>query len=156
MGLITTAYLSEEKPTQLTNARNPWENQTDKKIKEWNSYADLHCWFHNLFIEKGGVYTNASVPFDYPDCVELSWENLERLRHIIADFRLPVYTSHEVPKREGLPLTKVWESLTLEARLKMNATLEKHVQFLQETLKFTEDAQSHTEHGKYIYVTSSW
>ena len=169
MGLEVYAYVSEKEPQEQTNCRTPWKTieegphwglmedaKIDKRIQEWDRHWDLHCWFHNLFLEKGGVYNDKDLPFAHPDTVELTYEDLNRLENVVLNLALPVCDLYLDVKPEGVSLCKVWEMLTKDAKLKMINKFEKQLMWLKETVEFIDKAQDLIGEGKYIYVFSSY
>ena len=169
MGLSVYAYVSKKEPTSQTSCRQPWktigegphwglmeDSGMDQEIQEWDRHWDLHCWFHSLFLEKGGVYHDKTLPFAHPDTVELTFEDLNRLEKVVLNLELPVCDSYLDVKAEGVSLCKTWENLTKEARLKMINKFDKQLFWLKETVDFIDNAQELGSNGQYIYVFSSY
>ena len=166
MGLTIYAYASKDAPTAETNGRDPWQCTEpglmedagkDTQIFEWDRYWDLHCWFHNLFVEKCGVYNDGSVPFSYPDCVALDGRDLDRLKHVILNLKLPSCDSYLDVKSEGPSLCDVWKHNVNEAaKLALADSFSKHLRWFKETLIFIKRADCLIENGNHIYVFSSW
>ena len=166
MGLTIYAYASKDAPTAETNGRDPWQCTEpglmedagkDTQIFEWDRYWDLHCWFHNLFVEKCGVYNDASVPFNYPDCVELDDVDLDRLKYVVLNLKLPICNSYLDVKPEDISLCDVWRSgLTDAAKFAMVDNFSRHLRWLKDTVNFIKQAEELIGVGKYIYVFSSW
>ena len=162
------AYSSKKKPKSDTNCRKPWkqvddmpdgimeESGIDKKIQEWDRYWSLLCWFHNLFLEKGGQYNDNDLPFAHPDCVELNDEDLDRLETVVLNLKLPICESYLDVKSEGQSLCETWLNITKKAKLEMVRTFERHLLWLDETLEFIEKARELIGEGQYIYVFSSY
>jgi len=169
MGLTVYAYCSDREPNADTNCRTPWEYiqegqhaglmkdaGVDTKIFEWDRYWDIQCWFHNLFLEKGGIYTDKSLPFAHPDSVELNDDDLDRLKQVILNLRLPTCDSYLDVKPEGVSLCKTWFSMNEKAKLAMTRDFGRHLDWLEETIGFIYNASVLIGEGKYIYVFCSY
>jgi len=169
MGLSIYAFASKKKPSAETNCRKPWkyiedgpheglmeDTGIDKEIWEWDRNWDLHCWIHNLFIEKDGVYDDKNNPFNYPDCVELNDDDLDRLKSVFLNLSLPACDSYLDIKPEGISLCDVWPMLTTKAKIEMAKRFKSQLSWLEENLKFIEKAEELIGEGQYVYVFSSW
>jgi len=73
MGLDMYAYAASE-PEQYSSSR---------ELAYWRKHPNLHGWMHKLWEEKGhsGTFNG--------DELELTWEDLDRLEHVVQRRKLP-------------------------------------------------------------------
>ena len=161
MGLDTDAYMRDSKPTNPTEPRTQWDEETDKIIDEdvfnWHRRGNIHGFFHTLFIEKGGVYGDARIPFCSPDAVEITFEDLEKYEYAIQNMLLPRNISMmklPIPLGES-DMDMLWNG-DAEDRHNLLRHIYKDFGQMGEDLYFSDEARKVLAEGKYLYVSSSW